>query len=124
MHRPNDPVARRYTDVAQMRTQTAVGARLAREVDASVYLTPRDVSFAGKPRSNKISVFSATARRLDDGEFPTELTLLRGQVHPHRPIRELITLQRFGVHFDAVARTLRRHVATAADHHWIEEVLV
>jgi hypothetical protein len=36
-------------------------SELAREVDAPVYLTHRDLSFAGKPRSNTIGVCDLAA---------------------------------------------------------------
>src|ERR1700712_5664739 len=46
------------------------------------------------------------------------------QIHPHRPVRVLIALKRFGGHFDAVTGALWWHVAPTADYHRIEKVFV
>src|SRR6266545_2050179 len=45
-------------------------------------------------------------------------------LRPHRPARELVGVKRLGLHGNAVAGLLRRHVAAVLDPHRIKEVLV
>ena len=81
----NREICRRFAVVQTPRCRVAnvglVGARLAREVDASVYLTPRVVSFAGKPRSNSyLSPLKSTTHLM----FDESVRETRGSDSPSR----------------------------------------